>query len=163
FFTVRTDGSRLRKVTIPRILGGGHIDQTFAIAGRGRSLATFAMPGTPVNTGQSPFTQIIHELFVVDRRDFLQLTNFGREDTGGGLLDPDHRRAFFAASSDPLGTNPSQNCQLFSIDVLGSNLRQVTHFVEGERSKNGCHTGAGCHIREGFQDPVTQTLVFYST
>jgi len=171
-FTVKIDGTGLRKVpTPPSIPPDGHIVPTFEVTGRGMSLALVAVPGRPVNwVDYSPLRQTIHEVFSVGRRNVVQLTNFRREDTGNGgmLLGVGRRRAFFVASANPvrsanpLGTNPSETCQLFSVDVFGLRLRQLTHFVEREWPRSGCHV-PGCLIRDVFQDPVTQTLIFEST
>ena len=82
----------------------------------------------------------------------------------------DGQRAFFTASADPLGTNPTQNCQLFSVDVLGANLRQVTHFQQGGHPEGGCvpdlgtplSPPPGCVTGDLRQDPVTGAIVFVS-
>jgi hypothetical protein len=39
------------------------------------------------------------------------------------------------ASADPFGTNPYENCQLFSTNNVGGELRQVTHFIPRTRSR----------------------------
>jgi len=96
----------------------------------------------------------ISEIYVVARKDptqpesteeLLQLTSFGRPDTGGGgqYLDADEQTVLFFASPDPFGTNPLENCQLFSINTLGGNLRQITQWDEGEHSPIGCTAAAG--------------------
>jgi hypothetical protein len=107
----------------------------------------------------------ITELFVLEGRNLLQLTNYGRWDTGGEFLSTDGQRVFFHSSADPLRTNPTGNCQLFSIDTLGGHLRQVTRFTQGGPSANGCFFGAtpGCDVRSASQDPVTGAIVFYSS
>src|SRR5262249_46410637 len=59
-------------------------------------------------------------------------------------------------------------------DVLGSYLRQLTHFgtsrsgftessVDDQKYSQGCHTGPACTIRGGAHDPVRHMHVFYST
>src|SRR5262249_47392560 len=78
------------------------------------------------------------------------------------------RRVLLRASADPLGTNPSENCQLFSVDRFGGHLRHITHFEpsEGARSEAGCALPGpppGCDVSGLIQDPVTRTLVFYSS
>jgi hypothetical protein len=166
-FTVKTDGSGLRKVTgTPLALPGARIEPTFAVSARGTILTNLILPGRPkVNFIDSPLT-LVQEVFLLGGRNILQLTAFDRADTIGRLLDIDGQRAFFEASADPLGTNPFGNCQLFSIDTLGRHLRQLTRFREGDHSVNGCLSGpppGGCMIFQVFQDPVTRTLVFYST
>jgi hypothetical protein len=98
----------------------------------------------------------------------LQLTNFRRVDTGGPAVDVDREHISFTASADPLGTNPSYNCQLFSIDRLGANLRQLTNFRETEHSTRGCAAGLlgrGCFVYYpiGFQDPRSRALLFASS
>jgi hypothetical protein len=71
------------------------------------------------------------------------------------------------ASADPLGTNPSNNCQLFSVDRLGTDFRQVTSFGEGTASLNGCTIFLpkpfGCYVEFQSQDAITESLVFQST
>ena len=103
------------------------------------------------------------------------MTNFRRQDTLTALVDVNRDTVFFEASADPFGENPSQNCQLFSIDRLGANLRQLTNFREKvagyeiEHSVQGCLTsalGLGCAAYVGApfgqQDPWSRSLIFYS-
>jgi hypothetical protein len=73
-------------------------------------------------------------------------------------------RELFVASTDRLGENPYENCQLFSIDSLAGGLRQLTHFDEGARVLSGCFFRAppGCAFADVYQDPVTRWIVFYS-
>ena len=92
------------------------------------------------------------------------MTNFRRSETGGALVDVDREHVYFQASADPFGTNPSENCQLFSIDRLGSDLRQLTNFREAEPSQSGCRFGRpGCAVGHISQDPRSRILVFYSS
>jgi hypothetical protein len=58
-------------------------------------------------------------------------------DTSRVFLARDGRHAFFRASADPFGTNPSENCQLFSVDTLGAHLRQLTTFQEDRTPVTG--------------------------
>ena len=48
----------------------------------------------------------------------------------------------FISSADPLGTNPTHGCQVFSIDALGTDLRQLTHL--GASSAEGCNCQMVC-------------------
>ena len=110
----------------------------------------------------------IAEVFLLDGQNVLQLTNFRRADTSFAELTPDGQRAIFAASADPFGRNPSGSCQIFSIDTLGTGLRQITHFSPPGNSVDGCNVNlldaSGCYILPtGGLDPVTGTLVFYSS
>jgi hypothetical protein len=122
------------------------------------------LPGTAENSYRG-FASAISELFVVDGRNLIQLTNYRRWDTGAEFLSNDRRRVFFHGSADPLRKNPTANCQLFSVDTLGGDLRQVTSFSQGAQSANGCFFGPppGCDVRSASQDPVTGTIVFYSS
>jgi hypothetical protein len=166
-FVINTDGTGLRILATPFPPAGGRVDPRFVVAGGGTNL---------INLESSDGTY--QEIFIIDGKRLLQLTDFRRQDTSRVFLTPDGRRAFLRASADPLGTNPSGTCQLFSIDTLGAHLRQVTHFREGEpfaagqespNSSNFCDSwGAlpalpGCSIGEAYQDPVTRTAVFYSS
>ena len=73
---------------------------------------------------------------------------------------------FFSASGNPLGTNPTENCQIFSIDRNGSDLRQLTDFHEGAHSTTGCLFGRpphGCPAFFPSRDKRTDAGVFYSS
>jgi hypothetical protein len=102
------------------------------------------------------------------RNQSSQLTNFHRADTfASQSLRQDSTRVFFTASADPLGANPSNNCQLFSIDRAGGDLRQLTSFREADASLNGCTInypkGFGCIVVFGGEDERTGNLVFLSS
>jgi hypothetical protein len=159
-FTVRTDGSELRPVA-PVAVAGSRVVPYFAVGG-GRKTAFTAVLSDTTASGARVTSS---ELFVVEGRNLLQLTNFGRRDTTSAILDRRGRRAYFTASADPFGTNPTENCQLFSIDALGGGLRQLTGFQQGGRAAHGCAVNQmppGCTIRTVAQDRATGTLVFAS-
>jgi hypothetical protein len=163
FFTVNTDGTGLKALPIAVALPGGQIVPRFGITGGRSGVLTLDLPGTPVNSVFT-FPPRISEVFLLDGKNLLQLTNFRRVDTGRGFLSADGRRVFFTASADPLGANPSENCQLFSIDRVGAHLRQVTRFREVDRSVAGCsNIPPGCNVNVTTQDPVTRTIVFQSS
>jgi hypothetical protein len=155
-FTVDVNGTGLRAVGTPGGSLAGSIIPSFAIAGGGTNLFNWPFP-----TVRAPQYQ---EVIVLDGSRLLQLTDF-REFTERRFLSRDRRRAFFVTPADPLGTNPGGHCQLFSVDTIGAHLRQVTRFREGERSANGCRPGPppGCNILDAAQDPVTRSVVFYSS
>jgi hypothetical protein len=122
-FTVKTDGSGLTEVPLPAITAtGGMIVPHFSIT----SPATFfdveavSLPRPPVNP--SPYWNMISEVFVTGPDHELQLTSFGRGDTGAGDVDTDGERVFFVASANQFNNNPSENCQIFSISVLADDL-----------------------------------------
>ena len=121
--TTRTDGSGLEvPLPVPVALPGGTIDLRFVITGD-RPQATLALvPGHPTNDPLiGGARQEVGEVFVIDEgKNILQLTNLRRQDTYDVLLDVDREHVYFTASADPLGTNPSYNCQMFSIDRLGA-------------------------------------------
>lgn len=163
-FTIRTDGSHLRALPSPVALPGSRVAPIFSITGPGTNLLDLHLPGTSVNAYRG-FVSQIAEVFFVDGQNLLQITNYHRWDTGAEFLSGDGRRVFFHSSADPLGTNPSGNCQLFSVDRLGEHLRQVTRFAQGGQSENGCFFGPppGCDVRFASEDPVTRSIVFYSS
>jgi hypothetical protein len=171
-FTIKIDGSRLKRVPTPVALPDSHLVESFAVTGLHRNLARFSLPGTPVNspTGDESFE--IAEVFLQDGKNLLQLTKFDRVDTFPAFLNSTRTRAFFLASADPLpGTNPEGLCQLFSMNTVGSGLRQVTHFDSRvcPFSTTGA-AGRGCFqitigygfYRVIFQDPMTQAVIFDS-
>ena len=163
-FTVRTDGTEPRALPRPDVLPGSGIDPTFVITGDQPAATIVTVEG---NAENGPFD--IVEVFFVERTNLLQLTKFGRHDTIHALLGVDRQRVFFGASANPFGENPDENCQLFSVGVTGADLRQLTRFSEGQRAI-GCQTSPffgfpkpfGCTVRRIFQDPVTQTVAFFS-
>ncbi len=164
--TIRTDGSGLEvPLPIPVALPGGTIDLRFVITGDRPQAMIVIVPGEPIN--DPPVLPQIWEIFVADEgRNILQLTNFRRSDTWSALADVDGEHVYFTASADPLGTNPSLNCQVFSIDRLGRDQRQLTNFRETERSVVGCSGQArprGCSVAAVWQDPRSRTLFFHSS
>jgi len=130
-------------------------------------VTTYALGGTPVNEVPGGVYSRIVELYAAAGDNILQLTNFRRVDTAaptGWSLSADRQRVLFGASANPFGTNPGENCQLFSIDTLGSDLRQVTRCDKGEQSAPGCGFFPG---QSGFEwvgsQASTDTVLFYST
>jgi hypothetical protein len=165
--TVKTNEPHLLKVfhiPLPVLLPGSEIVPRFAITGAQLDAATFSLDGPPMNHIPS-LEDRIQEVFGRDGENLLQLTNFGRVDTADAFATVDGQQVFFTASADPVGTNPSENCQLFSIDRLGTDLRQLTSFREAEHSARGCTNlgpPPGCNVSNVWQDTVTQTIVFHS-
>jgi len=164
---IKTDGADLEvPLPIPIALPGGTIELRFVITGDKPQALTFLVPGKPTNNPPLPGPQDIIEVFAIDQgKNILQLTNFRRLDTWLPLVDVDRERIYFRASADPLGTNQSENCQLFSINRTGADLRQLTNFGESEHSSHGCYfyPGAtGCAVQKLFQDRRNRSLVFYS-
>ena len=167
-FTVRIDGSEFkRKPDDTPLLGapGGRVLPVFGVTQLATDIFTLRVPGTPVNpTAQA---DPIAEVFVQDGKNILQLTNFRRVDTGTPFLSVASRRAFFRASADPLGTNPSNTCQLFSVNTQGSGLRQVTRFNNPASlaTKPACWDSqlSACGLGAVGQDPVTKAVVFRSS
>jgi hypothetical protein len=169
-FTIRTDGTGLHVFPLPAAaaLAGSRVVPVFEVAGGPSSVhpITLSAPGVPVNA--SAITVGVLEVYVVDGRNVLQLTNFRRADTFTLFQSPRGKQIFFEASGDPLRINPNENCQLFSIDVLGGRLRQLTHFGDGNRSTIGCLPGPppGCSFdfpASVAQDRLTGTLIFESS
>lgn len=127
-------------------LPGGTLVPVFEITGEPSALFG-EFP--PANGGD-----VIREVFLVEPRGdpsgeprVLQLTNYRRSDTFAPSMSLDRQRVFFISSADPLGTNPQQLRQWFSVDRLGGGLRQVTAL---ERLG-----GRDCTILNGDVDAVT--------
>src|SRR4029453_4234496 len=99
-------------------------------------------------------------------KQLLQLTDFHRADTASlSSSRASNRRILLVASTNRLGINPIENCQLFSMGPLGAGLRQLTRWSEGgEPSKQGCTFGVppGCAIVLLKQSPKTGRLLLYS-
>src|SRR5262249_6271402 len=101
---------------------------------------------------------------VVEDKRALQVTHFHRPDTTTGTLRGRH--LFFRASANPFGTNPGENCQVFSVNTLGGDLRQLTRFRDDARPSVGCNWdfgGVACAIEGIVLDQVTGTVIFGSS
>jgi hypothetical protein len=166
---VNADGTGLE--VVPGVtLPGGQVVPVLQIVG-GEWTATGArLPGEPVN----PFGNYsIGEVFVFDGTDVLQLTNFRRIDTSffGPFYSKRDQRVYFTASEDPFGTNPTENCQIFSIEPISREMRQLTFFRESDgRVRYGCVEAPppdGCRMDfmagGAAQNPDTGTIYFRST
>jgi hypothetical protein len=142
-FVMNRDGSDLRSVPPPVAVRGGRLVPTFEVTGGGahRRADLLSVPGTAVNPAAAASGYSISEVFFIDGRSVLQLTNFGRVDTGTPSLTPDGRYVIFSASADPFRSNPTVTCQLFSVDPLGSDLRQLTHFTASSWGTHGASLG----------------------
>jgi hypothetical protein len=162
-YEVNADGTGLQYQPYPGSVPGSALGSTFLITGS--RLVAWALnfygyvPGAPNSW----------EIWVFDRDgNALQLTNFGRLDTGSARADADAGRVLFTASVDPRGTNPSGSCQIFSIDRLGTDLRQLTFFNQAGRSTSGCGEGPpqsppDCTIGDLRLDEVTRAVLFASS
>jgi hypothetical protein len=156
-----SDGLRLPPSVVA--LPGSQIDPRFAITSGQPTSVQLLVPGQPVNPTGAEF---IVEIFFFDgEHNISQLTNFHRNDTHTFGGEAQHR-VFIVASANPLGTNPSENCQIFSVAALGGNLRQLTQFQETDHSRSGCNSGSrgsGCMIFPFGRDVNSGTLVFVSS
>ena len=154
-FTVKTDGGEPEALPLPEVLLGSRIDPTFTVIGPG--FVTRAVLTHPDGSA---------DLFLFRKSGkVLQLTNLHSRDLREEDPSPNGRRFLFITPEDPLGTNPSRNCQVFSVNDLGAGLRQLTHFKETKHATSGCNftlPRSGCSIGTTFWDPVTSEIVFYS-
>jgi hypothetical protein len=164
-YQVRTDGSGLREIGGPVLIPGARVVPQFTVTGSRAQVALVTFPDKrPVNP---IFGDAVSELFLKDGRHLLQLTNFGRSDTGLNYSFVAWGRVFFVATADPLGENPDELCQVFSVDKFGGGLRQETRLPFDGRPYRGCYPGddTGCTI-EPFSllpDRLTGTLAFGSS
>jgi hypothetical protein len=142
-FTVRRDGTDFRVIPSPTPIPGSTLVSTFQVTGGLSNVVPLVLP-IPTTV---PSPGNVLELFLVEGHNTLQLTAFGRSDTGlVGIRSRSGGRIVFTASADPLQTNPTNTCQFFSIDRLGGGLRQLTRFDSGASSAYGCLPSAppGC-------------------
>ena len=176
-FIVNQDGTGLRSGPRPSSLPNGVLDPSFVITGRAPSVVVLpldAPPEGPPEREAFPFTL---EVFLLDGENLLQLTDFKRNDIIDAALTANGERVLFSASANrpaagPAGDdiirqrNPTENCQVFSIDRNGGDLRQLTDFRETDHVRFGCYNDiglVGCSVGFFAVDPMTGTLVFYST
>jgi len=165
--SVKTNGTGdLTVAPLAVAIPGSQLLTIFHVTGSDLGAALLTVHGKPRNlyprlTGVPP----IQEVFAISGDDVLQLTDFERWDTDAPTVSADGQRVFFAASP-PSATNPTEDCQIWSIDRLGGDLRQLTHLHEGEHSTAGCDlTGPppdGCTAHFLSRDAQTDDLVFIS-
>jgi hypothetical protein len=144
-YLVKTDGTGVHEVPgTPIAVPGAHVVPQFGVTGARQQILLVTFPDKqPVNP---VFGAGVTELFLNNGKNLLQLTDFGRSDTGEAPSSFINRgRLFFIASANPPpGENPAGVCQLFSTDTLGGDLRQVTHLPSDGRLPNtGCFNGGG--------------------
>jgi hypothetical protein len=159
--SVRTDGSDLHPLSGSLIsISGANVVPRFDVTRGGTHVAHVAFPGEPLDPYLLDPTHY-REIFAFEGQRALQLTNF--HEFGTHLPALGRGRAFFLSSANPLGQNPGRICQLFSVDLLGGHLRQLTTFQDPNRPLAGCfyvQEGA-CTLSSGvLVDPVTSTVVF---
>jgi hypothetical protein len=165
-FTVKTDGTGLEPVPVI-VLPGGGIIPNFTITSAEPLATGIVVPGEKPVNGPGTFGDVVGEIFTFasNPSQVLQLTNFRRSDTYYAKLTADLQRVVFLASADPLGSNPAYHCEVFSIDRLGSDLRQLTNIGEG-LPWNCDYFGLNprtCSSTELLIDPVTGWVTFYSS
>jgi len=168
-FTVRSDGSEEPKAAPVALTLPGGVDFIPVITGDKPAAVNLNLPGEAHNANAFPGVTAITEVFAIDGPNLLQLTNFQRVDTFGEIVGVDRQNVFFVASANPPelpDSNPAETCQIFSIDRIGGNLRQLTQFSAGQhKTTNGCYfePPPGCAVAHLTQDSKTRTLVFYSS
>ena len=161
---VNTIDGTLTEFKSPIAIPGSEVLTTFRITGSEVNVALLRLGGQPKD---GPF---INEVFAIDGlNDVLQLTNLGLFNTFTPTVSADGQRVIFSSTTDRLGTNPTENCQLFSIDRNGGDLRQLTHFQEvpeGGHSTAGCFSQPrplGCTAIYTSRDTQSGALVFNSS
>ena len=172
-FTVAADGTE-EPQPVQTVALGGAVVPVFQITGEAYPAAA-TVPGIPVGGPGGIAGNSITEVFVIEPPDtaqlpggrVLQLTNYHRSDTYNPGMSNDGQRVLFQASANPteLGTNPSNQCQLFSIDRLGSDLRQLTFLPAAGDKRRNCqdYAAPGCTLERGGVDMVTGSQTFAST
>jgi hypothetical protein len=165
-FQINTDGSGLKEIPASTLTAGARIVPQFTVFSGARSYV--ALVNLPDEQPVNPPPDYTVELFLVDGKNLVQLTNFGRSDTGGligtGFITRD--RVLLLASANPTGENPAGICQFVSVNKLGGALRQLTH-LPADRPFDSCIPGfAGpCTVDIPLQAPdeVTGTVLFPSS
>jgi len=161
-YRIKTNGTGLEMLPTLEPVPGAHVVEQFHIAGRSTNALIVFLPETVLDFLGREVP--VAELFVVEDKRALQVTHFHRPDTTTGTLRGRH--LFFRASANPFGTNPGENCQVFSVNTLGGDLRQLTRFRDDARPSVGCNWdfgGVACAIEGIVLDQVTGTVIFGSS
>jgi hypothetical protein len=166
-FQVETDGkSPEKEIPPPTLVSGARVVSQFNVSGASPKILYVFFPDRPA-VNPVPGGEGVSELFLIDRNDLVQLTNFGRNDTGfqGGFIA--RGRVLFTGSANASGGNPAEICQLFSVSKHGGDLQQLTHLPSDGRPSNGCRFALekACSISPLFMamDPMTGTVLFMSS
>jgi hypothetical protein len=165
-FQVKTDGkSPEKEITPPTVVSGARIVPQFNVTGASPKVLYVYFPDRPA-VNPVPGFEGVEELFRIDGKNLVQLTNFGRSDTGilGGFIARD--RVFFTASANPPpGENPAEICQLFSVNKLGGDLHQLTRLPSDGRPSIGCWSDVETACRSSILsvEPITGTVLFWSS
>jgi hypothetical protein len=155
FYAVKTSRPGVVRKLPEVVAENGAVLPDFRVIGGGTSLLSISVPGyASDNPAVHP-----RDVFLYDGRDLLQLTRFGRADTIAMFLGR-RRRAVFATGADPLGTNPVEIPQVFSIDIFGRRLRQLTRLPGAPVPCGRFVDVFTCDQIVGVQDPVTDAIVF---
>jgi hypothetical protein len=173
-YRVETRGSGVpEQLPALTVLPDSRIVAQFAVTGArpGVTLVTF-----PEERSIEPVPGLtVNELVLIDGKNLVQLTNFGRFDTGFGYASVARGRIFFVASANPPpGENPAGVCQLFSVNKRAGDLRQLTRLPPDGGRSFGCSSKGAWGLPEGCQidvpyaspiapDPVTGTVLFGSS
>lgn len=143
--TVKADGSgEVTRQPPPVAIPGATVVSSFRITDTATSIFTMSFPGF----GLPPFLDLPpFELVASTTGNTVQLTNFGRIDTGAESSTLAHPvigdRVYFTASTNVLGGNPYEACQLFSVDLTGADLRQVAT-LDPRQFSSSDHPRIGC-------------------
>jgi len=160
-YSVRTDGSDLRALPSLIAISGASVVPRFDVTRGGTHTAAVSVQGQPMDPLPPLNSDLVREIFLFDHDNALQLTSLHHYDTHLPVLA--RGRVFFISSADPLGTNAERICQIFSTDLLGSHLRQLTRFEDQGRPSSGCTfvLGTACTITTGIRaDPASGAIVF---
>jgi hypothetical protein len=147
---------------------GAQIVARFEVTGASPHEVLGLFPNEPSVNTPGHFAR---EVFLVDGKNLVQLTNFHRSDTNPGGLGGVglfvRGRMLFLATANETGENPHELCQLYSIDTRGtpSSLRQLTHLPFDGRppSSLGCiyeSPGCGIEILSTAADGAAGTVLF---
>jgi hypothetical protein len=166
-FQVKVDGGPEKELPPIVVQSGAHIVSQFGVTGVHPHEVLGLYPDRPAENYHGDAPPFVREVFLVDRKEILQLTAFNRNDTttgsegGRGLIIGD--RALFSASVNR-GENPHEICQLFSVTTRGESLRQLTHLPwDGRSSTHSCTfrpPGCGIWPLSMAADQISGTVLF---
>lgn len=156
---VNLDGTNLRDVSVDPTwidaAAGGPVVRRLRLTGSRLRIRV-------IETQHPTEHATVHEVFRLIEDGRIQLTDFRRKDTA--VLGVRGDDVLVMGSGDPLGTNPTETCQIFRVSPRGTGLRQLTDFGNGARAEHGCFLDAlpGCAITFVPQTGNSRSLLFYS-